>query len=100
MCQTPVHKGEIDNKKYNIIYMNLSEYKEEASNIIDENEGVVVKMKETYGFISNAKHPPKKGLFFSLNNAYENIKVGDRVIFEIYNGTKGETARNIKKYEE
>lgn len=95
-----VHKGEIDNKKYNIIYMNLSEYKEEASNIIDENEGVVVKMKETYGFISNAKHPPKKGLFFSLNNAYENIKVGDRVIFEIYNGTKGEAARNIKKYEE
>lgn len=91
------HKGEIDKEKYKIIYTNLSEYKAEANSIINDNEGVVVKMKDTYGFISNATHSPKNGLFFSKNNAYEYIKVGDRVKFERYNTLKGEAARNVEK---
>ncbi len=56
-------------------------------------------MKETYGFISNVKHSPKNALFFSKNNAYDDIKVGDRVIFELYMGTKGEAARKVRKCE-
>ena len=38
------------------IYSNLSTFRDEASEIKSENEGVVVKIKDTYGFISNAKH--------------------------------------------
>ena len=33
------------------IYSNLSTFRDEASEIKSENEGVVVKIKDTYGFI-------------------------------------------------
>lgn len=31
-----------------------------------------------------------------MNNAYEGIKVGDKVSFEIYTTSKGPAAKNIK----
>ncbi len=84
------------------IYSNLSTFRDEASEIKSENEGVVVKIKDTYGFISNAKHinakhTNKNALFFSKNNAYEGISVGDRVSFKIYLTPKGIGAKNITK---
>lgn len=92
-----IHEGEIKKNIFERIYSKLSDYKVEADNILEDNEGVVVKMKDMYGFISNASHSHKNGLFFSRNNAYENIKVGDRVSFEKYISPKGEAARNIIK---
>ena len=87
----------IDNSFYQRIYINLSAFKMEASSISNENEGLVVKIKENYGFISNANYAYNKGLFFSKNNAYEGIKVGDNVSFEIYTTSKGPAAKNIEK---
>ncbi len=87
----------IDKSLFKEIYMNLSAFKIETSNISNENEGIVVKMKDNYGFISNAKHAYNKGLFFSKNNAYDDIKVGDNVTFEIYTNSKGLAAKNIRK---
>lgn len=92
-----LHKEEIEKKLFDRIYMKLSSFKEEAQDILNENEGVVVKLKETYGFISNATYTYKKGLFFSKVNAYEDIKVGDRVRFDLYKNIKGEAAKNIRK---
>lgn len=87
----------IDKSYYQTIYLLLSTFKLEASNILKENEGLVVKMKDNYGFISNANYAYNKGLFFTKNNAYENIKVGDIVSFDIYENSKGLAAKNIKK---
>ena len=75
------HKEEIKEEYYDSIYSNLSAFRDEANEIISENEGVVVKIKDTYGFISNAIHTNKNALFFSKNNAYNEIKVGDKVSF-------------------
>lgn len=86
----------IDNSLYQRIYTNLSAFKMEASSISNENEGLVVKTKDNYGFISNANYSYNKGLFFAMNNAYEGIKVGDKVSFEIYTTSKGPAAKNIK----
>lgn len=91
------NKESIDKTLYQSIYLNLSAFKTEASSISSENEGLVVKMKDNYGFISNANYAYNKGLFFSTNNAYEGIKVGDTVRFETYKNSKGPAAKNIKK---
>lgn len=91
------HKEEIKVELYNSIYANLSAFKDEANEMVSENEGVVVKIKDTYGFISNANHTNRKALFFSKNNAYEGISVGDKVSFEIYSAPKGIGAKNIIK---
>ena len=90
----------IDKSLYQSIYLNLSAFKTEASSISNENEGLVVKMTDNYGFISNANYTYNKGLFFSKNNAYEDIKVGDKVSFEIYTNLRGAAAKNIKNIEE
>lgn len=92
-----VNKENIDKNLYHRIYTNLSAFKEEAGNILNENEGVVVKIKESYGFISNANYTYDKGLFFLKNNAYDGIEVGDRVSFDIYTTSKGTAAKNIQK---
>ncbi len=92
-----LHMEEINRELYNSIYSNLSTFRDEASEIKSENEGVVVKIKDTYGFISNAKHTNKNALFFSKNNAYEGISVGDRVSFKLYLTPKGIGAKNITK---
>lgn len=91
------YEESIDATLFKNIYLNLSTFKMEASNILNENEGLVVKVKDNYGFISNARYAYNKGLFFSLNNAYENIKVGDNVSFDIYTNSKGPAAKNVKK---
>jgi len=94
-----MHREEMNAILYEKVYSRLSSYKEESGVIDIETEGVVVKLKETYGFIANAKHPVKNALFFSRNNAYEEISVGDKVSFELYDSFKGEAAKNVKKLE-
>ena len=91
------HEESIDNTLYQRIYIKLSAFKKETSSISNENEGIVVKIKDNYGFISNANYAYNKALFFSINNAYEGIKVGDSVSFEMYTTLKGQAAKNIKK---
>lgn len=91
------HRGEIGNELYNRIYARLSAYRTEADSILSDNEGIVIKFNDKYGFISNSTHSHKNGLFFSKNNADENIQVGDRVSFEKYISAKGEAAKNVRK---
>lgn len=91
------HKNEIDPKIYSRIYERISDFKMESQEMENDNEGVVIKIKDTYGFISNYKYSTKKGLFFSINNAYEGIRVGDKVHFDIYQSFKGEAAKNVVK---
>ncbi len=88
-------KPEIDES----IYQNLSSFRVEANEITSDNEGVVVKLKDTYGFISNSNYSYKKGLYFSKFSADSDISVGDRVTFEKYTNSNGEAARNVRKCE-
>lgn len=91
------HKEDIVLETYESIYQNLSSFRVEANEITSENEGVVVKLKDTYGFISNSSYSYKKGLYFSKFNADSDIAVGDRVTFEKYIYSSGETARKVRK---
>ena len=91
------HKEEINSFYYGRIYNKLYNFKNESKEIEGENEGVVTKIINSYGFISNNRHSYKNGIFFSKNNAYPDIKVGDMVTFDIYTNSKGEAAKNIKR---
>jgi len=93
------NEGSIDDQIYKKIYVNLSAFKSETSVISNENEGIVVKIKDGYGFISNANYPYNKGLFFLISNAYESVQMGDRVTFELYENLKGQAAKNVRKVE-
>ena len=91
------HKEDIASNIYEAIYQNLSSFRIEAYEITNENEGVVVKLKDTFGFIANSTYSYKNGLYFSRVSADKGIVVGDRVTFEKYTTSKGEAARNVRK---
>ena len=93
------HKEDIASEIYDSIYQNLSSFRVEAYEITNENEGVVVKLKDTYGFISNSSYSYKRGLYFSRVSADSDIVVGDRVTFEKYSNSNGEAAKNVRKCE-
>ena len=65
--------------------------------IVDDNHGVVCKLFDEYGFITNANYPYNKALFFLKIHAYPEVKVGDRVSFEKYTSYKGDAAKNVKR---
>lgn len=92
-----MHQSDISSGLFKRICEKVATYKSETKSFTNDNEGVVVKLKDNYGFIGNAKHSYKKGLFFTIKNAYEGIQVGDNVKFEIYDTPRGEAARNIEK---
>ncbi len=91
------HKGEIREDIYSRIYGVLSSYKIESEEIESENEGIITKLSDTYGFISNAHYSIKKALYFSRVNAEQGIRMGDKVSFELYETPKGTAARKVKK---
>lgn len=91
------HKEDIDKEVYEAIYQNMSSFKEEAYEITNENEGVVVKLKDTFGFIANSSYTYRNGLYFSRFSCDKDISIGDRVTFEKYLGIKGEVAKNVRK---
>ena len=93
-----LYKENINKDVYESIYHNLSSFRIEAHEITNEGEGVVIKLKDTYGFIANASYSYKNGLYFSRVSAYKDISVGDRVFFEKYTNSNGEAAKNVRKY--
>lgn len=91
------HKEEIREDIYNELIKYIYDYKFLSTTIDKEDEGIVIALKDYYGFISNHHYYTSNSLFFSLSNAYEDIQVGDYVSFNIYEGKKGKAAKNIKK---
>lgn len=92
------HKEEIPEKYFTLMEPFIN-HKMIANDISNKNEGVVVNIKDYFGFISNQEYQKSFALFFVLSNAYEGIKIGDVVSFSIYDSKKGKCAKNIKKIE-
>lgn len=92
------YKHEILKEKYNNLKNYVLDTKKLSKDITDENKGVIVNILDKgFGFIANAK---RKDIFFHMNNSLDNLKIGDRVIFDVYKNKKGVAAKNIKKIEE
>ncbi|MGX1266438.1 LuxR family glucitol operon transcriptional activator [Rossellomorea marisflavi] len=90
------YKDEILIDKYNNLKKYVVDAKKLSKGIIEDNKGVVINILDKgYGFIANAK---SQDIFFHVNNALEELKIGDSVIFDLYNNKKGTAARNIKKF--
>ncbi|MDD4088933.1 MAG: NB-ARC domain-containing protein [Tissierellia bacterium] len=84
---------EIPNNLFDAINKYIYDYKQDAKQITEEDEGIVTFIKDYYGFIANSKY--SKGIYFNLNNADASIKVGSKVKFDIYNNPKGIAANNV-----
>ncbi|WP_169305237.1 NB-ARC domain-containing protein [Priestia megaterium] len=87
------HKYEIPNNLYSSLEKYVYDYKSEAKNILSANEGIIVFIKEHFGFIANAHN---QSIYFNINNLQAGTEVGDRVSFDLYTNHRGEAARNIK----
>ncbi len=87
------NKYEIPNNLFDAINKYIYDYTQDAKQIEEEDEGIVTFIKDYYGFIVNSKY--SKGIYFNLNNAEVNIKVGSKVKFNIYNNPKGIAANNV-----
>lgn len=88
------HKFEIPSNLFAAINKYIYDYKADAKLIEEDDCGIITFMKDHFGFIANSHFP--KGIYFSVNNAYESVKVGDKVSFETYDGYKGIAAKDIK----
>lgn len=91
------HKEDIPVEKYKKIERFINDYRYISNEIRNDNEGVVTKIKEYYGFISNSNYKASSSIYFLKLNAYEDIQVGDYVKFDIYKNSKGIAAKNIIK---
>jgi len=62
-------------------------------------EGTIKTMKEGYGFI--AREGEAKDLFFHANDLngtpFNELKVGDKVSFDVEEGPKGPAAKNVTR---
>ncbi len=60
---------------------------------------IKAKMDKGFGFIS--REGEQKDLFFHANDlvgiTFDELQVGDAVTFEIVNGQKGPSAKNVKR---
>ena len=88
------HKHEIPIELYRTTRKYICDYSYSANEIVNDNEGIVVFIREYYGFIANRNN---KSIYFKINNAYKNILVGDYVKFKTYKGFKGVGATDIEK---
>lgn len=89
------HKHEIPIELYKTTKKYIGDYVYDANEIEDTNKGIIVFIRDYYGFIANKNN---KSIYFKINNSYENISIGDYVIFKTYKGSKGIVATNVKKY--
>lgn len=68
-------------------------YNKEAKNILESNKGLIVHIKDHYGFIANSIYP---SLYFKLKHLnYTNYNIGDLVNFEVIDSPQGKVATNI-----
>ena len=91
------HKQDIDDSIYSKIERFLADYRFVSSEIDNINEGVVVNLRDYFGFIANQSYNGDNAIFFLKSNAFENISLGDLVSFDLYEGKKGIAAKNIVK---
>lgn len=96
MCEfLRAHKEDILPEIYVNMERFITDYRFFSSEITNNNEGIVIALKEYFGFITNHEYKNSNAIFFLKANAYEGIQVGDYVSFEIYDGKKGKAAKNI-----
>ncbi|QVK21763.1 hypothetical protein KHQ82_05430 [Mycoplasmatota bacterium] len=83
----------IDNEELkNQLKRYLVDYNEKATAVKEKDEGIVVFMKDNYGFVKNASL--KRGLYFTLPRKLS-LRLGDRVKFQIRDSSKGQPAARI-----
>ncbi|SFK48913.1 NB-ARC domain-containing protein [Halobacillus dabanensis] len=87
------HRHEIPNNLYLSLKKYVYDYTVDAKEIYNKNEGIVVFIKEHFGFIANAHN---RSIYFNVNNIEEGTSVGDKVKFSTYRNPKGIAAKNIK----
>ncbi|MFL9651716.1 NB-ARC domain-containing protein [Exiguobacterium chiriqhucha] len=90
------YKQEILQEKYENINKFVLDTKKMSKDIKEANRGVVTNILDRgFGFIANAQN---NDIFFHVNNAVDQLSVGDKVTFEVYRNQKGLAARDIRKY--
>lgn len=87
------HKEGINQKIYIELKKYIYDFKIDARNIYNDDEGIVVYVSGHYGFIANAHN---QSIYFNITNIDRNIEYGDRVKFQLYTNYKGVAAKNIR----
>ncbi|MGD6900713.1 NB-ARC domain-containing protein [Bacillus infantis] len=90
------HKEHISEDLYKSLTLYITDLNEEASKILDRNKGIIVFIKEHFGFIANS-HNNK--MYFNKSNLPEGVEVGDLVEFTLRKGHRGYVCNKIKKVE-
>jgi len=73
----------------------LVDYDKLSSNMHNENEGIVSKLIDNYGFIKNSNYPG--GLYFNLFDCLYDIQIGDKVKYCLGQNKIGVCAVKISK---
>lgn len=77
----------------NLAHRLNTDFKKEAKKIVDPSKGLIIKVKETFGFIYNAKG----SVHFNMNEVkYDPVFVGDYVTFELNEYSKKPSAKNVE----
>ena len=87
----------LDEQSFRKIKLILNDKISKYDEVTSPNEGIVTSVKELYGFISNNCYKGSNAVYFSKNNAYSGIQVGDIVRFEVLHTGKGLAARRVEK---
>lgn len=70
------------------------DFRNKAKDIVDDSKGLVIKVKEKFGFISNASGD----IHFYMNEVdYSPVFVGDYVVFERNEYSRRPSAKNVKQ---
>lgn len=89
------HKDQIPDELFESLSLFVTDYRAEAKKITEQNKGLIVFIKDHFGFIENAHY---KSIYFPQKSLPDNTKVGDLVTFTLIKGSGGRlSCRNIKK---
>ncbi|RNB70408.1 NB-ARC domain-containing protein [Brevibacillus panacihumi] len=87
-------KHEIPKDLYTSLEKYIYDFKLDANKINEDHIGIIVFIRDHFGFIANAKN---KSLYFNIQNIMDDSEVGDKVEFEIYSTPRGPAAKNIRR---
>lgn len=89
------HREQIPTELFESLEQFVTDYRAKADEIKDKNNGMIVFIKDHYGFIENAHY---KSIYFTKNLLPKGLDVGDLVEFSLVNGHHGKySCKNIKK---
>lgn len=84
---------ELTSDLYDLLKKLTYNYAKDARNITNKEEGIVVHIKDHFGFIANFHN---SSIYFNQGQVkYERIEIGDLVNFELIDAPKGVAAKNI-----